>query len=200
MKKIILWVAFWVVATTATLANDAVISNIKANAPKQVTCQFEQQKFLKGMNKPVISTGTLYYKDQNFGMYYSQPEGDYIYIKPDVISMKNRGKVRNHNIKEGNQLSNLKNTLLMCISGDVNGVAKENEATLTYAKQTAGHEFTLTKELKKGEKGYSKIVLIYDAKTFNLISMTMVEANGNYSIYNISGHDSQKNVDFSIFK
>ena len=55
----ILWVALCVLSTSATLANDKVIAELKANAPEQVSCQFEQQKFLKGMAKPVISKGVL---------------------------------------------------------------------------------------------------------------------------------------------
>ena len=152
MKKFILWVAFFVVATSAALANDKVIAELKANAPEQVTCQFEQQKFLKGMANPVISKGVLLYQPQNFGMYYSQPEGDYLQITPNSFVMQTRGKVRNHNIKAGSPMLTLKNTLVMCMAGDVQGVANENEAKLTYANN-GGHEFTLTKDLKKGEKG-----------------------------------------------
>ena len=84
IKKIILWVALCVLSTSATLANDKVIADLKANAPEQVSCQFEQQKFLKGMAKPVISKGLLQYQPQNFAMNYSQPEGDYIQITPDA--------------------------------------------------------------------------------------------------------------------
>lgn len=199
MKKFILWVAFFVVATSAALANDKVIAELKANAPEQVTCQFEQQKFLKGMAKPVISKGTLLYQPQNFGMFYNQPEGDYLQITPDSFVMKTRGKVRNHNIKEGSPMLTLKNTLVMCMAGDVQGVANENEAKLTYANN-GGHEFTLTKDLKKGEKGYSKIVLVYDQKTYLLTSMTMVEANGNYSIYTLTQHDTKQEIDYNLFK
>ena len=199
MKKFILWVAFFVVATSAALANDKVIAELKANAPEQVTCQFEQQKFLKGMANPVISKGVLLYQPQNFGMYYSQPEGDYLQITPNSFVMQTRGKVRNHNIKAGSPMLTLKNTLVMCMAGDVQGVANENGATLSYANN-GGHEFTLTKDLKKGEKGYSKIVLVYDPKTYLLTSMTMVEANGNYSIYTLTQHDTKQKIDYNLFK
>lgn len=199
MKKFILWVAFFVVATSAALANDKVIAELKANAPEQVSCQFEQQKFLKGMANPVISKGVLLYQPQNFGMYYSQPEGDYLQITPNSFVMQTRGKVRNHNIKAGSPMLTLKNTLVMCMAGDVQGVANENGATLSYANN-GGHEFTLTKDLKKGEKGYSKIVLVYAPKTYLLTSMTMVEANGNYSIYTLTQHDTKQKIDYNLFK
>ena len=123
----ILWVALCVISTSASLANNNVIAELKANAPEQVSCQFEQQKFLKGMANPVISKGLLLYQPQNFGMYYSQPEGDYLQITPDSFVMQTRGKVRNHNIKEGSPMLTLKNTLVMCMAGDVQGVANENE-------------------------------------------------------------------------
>ena len=53
----ILWVALCVISTSATLANDNVIAELKTYAPEQVSCQLEQQKFLKGMANPVISKG-----------------------------------------------------------------------------------------------------------------------------------------------
>ena len=199
IKKMILWVALCVISTSATLANDNVIAELKTNAPEQVSCQFEQQKFLKGMANPVISKGLLLYQPQNFGMYYSQPEGDYLQITPDSFVMQTRGKVRNHNIKEGSPMLTLKNTLVMCMAGDVQGVANENEATLSYANN-GGHEFTLTKDLKKGEKGYSKIVLVYDPKAYVLTKMTMVEGNGNYTVYTLTQHDTKQKIDYQLYK
>ena len=46
-------------ASAAAFANNAVAEQIKQHAPQKVTCQFEQQKFLKGMAKPVVSSGKL---------------------------------------------------------------------------------------------------------------------------------------------
>jgi hypothetical protein len=113
--------------------------------------------------------------------------------------MQTRGKVRNHNIKAGSPMLTLKNTLVMCMAGDVQGVANENGATLSYANN-GGHEFTLTKDLKKGEKGYSKIVLVYDPQSYVLTQMTMVEGNGNYTIYTLTQHDTKQKIDFQLYK
>jgi outer membrane lipoprotein-sorting protein len=187
MKKWILSAAFVVAATLSAFANSAVIAQLKANAPAQIDCQFEQQKFLKGMAKPVVSKGALTYTKDNLSMIYTQPAGDYLHISPTEFSMQVKGKVRKHNIKPGSPMLVLKNTLTLCMDGDVEAVATENGATLTYANN-GNHQFTLTKELNKGEKGYSKIVLEYNPKTYVLSSMTMVEANGNYTVYTLTNH------------
>lgn len=184
MKKWILSAVFVVAATFSAFANNAVVAELKENAPAKIDCQFEQQKFLKGMAKPVVSKGTLTYSQDNLTMNYTQPEGDYLRITPTEFSMKTRGKVRKHNIKEGSPMLVLKNTLTLCMAGDVEAVANENDATLSYTNNS-GHEFTLTKELKKGEKGYAKIVLLYNSNTYTLAQMTMVEANGNYTVYTL---------------
>ena len=80
MKKWILSAAFVVAATLSAFANSAVIAQLKANAPAQIDCQFEQQKFLKGMAKPVVSKGALTYTKDNLSMMYTQPAGDYLHI------------------------------------------------------------------------------------------------------------------------
>lgn len=187
MKKWILSAVFVVAATFSAFANNAVVAELKANAPAKIDCQFEQQKFLKGMAKPVVSKGALTYTKDNLSMIYTQPAGDYLLISPTEFSMQIKGKVRKHNIKPGSPMLVLKNTLTLCMDGDVEAVASENGATLSYANN-GNHQFTLTKELKKGEKGYSKIVLEYNPKTYMLTSMTMVEANGNYTVYNLTNH------------
>ena len=187
MKKWILSAAILIAATFSALANSQVIADLKANVPAKINCQFEQQKFLKGMAKPVISKGSLTYTKDNLNMTYTQPAGDYLLISPTEFTMQTKGKVRKHNIKAGSPMLVLKNTLTMCMDGDVEAVAKENGAALTYANN-GNHQFTLTKELKKGEKGYAKIVLEYNPKTYVLTNMTMVEANGNYTVYNLTNH------------
>jgi hypothetical protein len=126
MKKWILSAAFVVAATLSAFANSAVIAQLKANAPAQIDCQFEQQKFLKGMAKPVVSKGALTYTKDNLSMIYTQPAGDYLHISPTEFSMQVKGKVRKHNIKPGSPMLVLKNTLTLCMDGDVEAVATEN--------------------------------------------------------------------------
>jgi outer membrane lipoprotein-sorting protein len=199
MKKWILSAAFLLMASAAAFANNAVAEQIKQHAPQKVTCQFEQQKFLKGMAKPVVSSGKLYYQDGNMAMLYTQPAGDFLIINPSQFVMQTRGKKRELNIKTGSAFLTLKNTLVMCMQGNIQGIVTENGATLTYANN-GGHEYTLTKELKKGERGYAKIVLLYDAKTYLITSMTLVEANGNYTVYTMKDANTTANIDGNLFK
>lgn len=199
MKKWILSAVLLVMAHAAVFANNAVAAQIKKNAPQKVTCQFVQEKFLKGMTKPVQSEGTLYYQNDCMSMWYTQPAGDFLVINPNEFVMQSKGKQRKHNIKAGSPMLTLKNTLVMCMQGNIEGVATENGASLSYSNN-GGHTFTLSKELKKGERGYAKIVLVYDAKSNVLTSMTLTEANGNYTVYTLQNADTQKTIDATVFK
>lgn len=199
MKKWILSAVLLLIVSASAFANNTIAEQIKKNAPQKVTCRFEQQKFLKGMAKPVVSEGKLYYQNGNMAMWYTQPDGDFLVINPNEFVMQSRGKQRKHNIKAGSPMLTLKNTLVMCMQGNVQGVATENGANLTYANN-AGHEFTLTKELKRGDRGYAKIVLLYDAKTYVLTSMTLVEGNGNYTVYVMKDANTTANIDGNLFK
>ena len=79
-------------------------------------------------------------------------------------------------------MATLKNTLLLSIGGDVQGVANENRAQITFEETPKYYIFTLAKG--KGAKSqYVELVLSYSKKDLSLCIMKMVEGNGNYTVY-----------------
>ena len=85
----------------------------------------------------------------------------------------------------------------MSIINKIKIVCEEAYLESIWTKQLLGG---LTKELKKGERGYAKIVLLYDAKTYLITSMTLVEANGNYTVYVMKDANTTANIDGNLFK
>lgn len=79
-------------------------------------------------------------------------------------------------------MATLKNTLLLSVGGDVQGVANENNASVKFEETPQYYIFTLTKG--KGAKSqYVELVLSYSKKDLSLCIMKMIEPNGNYTVY-----------------
>jgi hypothetical protein len=79
-------------------------------------------------------------------------------------------------------MASLKNTLLYSVGGDVAAVIAENNASVTFEETPLYYIFTLKKG--KGAKSqYVELVLSYSKKDCSLCIMTMVEPNGNFTVY-----------------
>ncbi len=165
---------------------DAAIAKIaEANAKyTTVSCDFTKVAHMVMMDKELVSKGKLEYSRPNkLKMEYSDPAGNLLDINGDSFVMVNGKRRMSLNTAADNRYANLKNTLLFSVGGDVAGVAKENNAEITYFETPQYYVFTLTKG--KGAKSqYVKLELCYSKKDFSLCVMKMEEANGNFTVYN----------------
>ena len=187
MKSVTLFLSLLLCANVAFAADADLITKIKnKNAEaKNITCTFSQSKHIKMMETPINSNGTLYYESGKMTMIYNEPKDDYLVINDKQFVMMSRGKKLNHNVKEGSPMRTLRNTLIYCVQGDINAIAQECDATVGYEKSGNLHIYTLTQK-KKVPRGYSKIVLQFDAATLQLTKMVLYEATGNYTEYTLN--------------
>ncbi len=164
---------------------DAAIAKIaKANANyNTVTCKFTKTANMVMMEKELKSEGNLtYVRPDKLKMEYTSPAGDLLDINGDALTMISGKQKRSSNVKGDGRMASLKNTLLYSVGGDVAAVAAENNAKITFEETPQYYIFTLTKG--KGAKSqYVELVLSYSKKDLSLCIMTMVEANGNFTVY-----------------
>lgn len=164
---------------------DAAIAKIaKANANyNTVTCKFTKTANMVMMEKELKSEGNLtYVRPDKLKMEYTSPAGDLLDINGDALTMISGKQKRSSNVKGDGRMASLKNTLLYSVGGDVAAVAAENNAKITFEETPQYYIFTLTKG--KGTKSqYVELVLSYSKKDLSLCIMTMVEANGNFTVY-----------------
>ena len=186
MKKFIALISALAVTLAACAADyTAIVQQVlKKNATRSYTCTFDQVKYIKMMKKEVKSAGTLYTCKGNMTMRYSEPAGDFLVINDKQFVMQTRGKKMDHNIQKGSPLLTLRNTLLYCMHGDIESIAKENNGVIGYTKEGKLHVFSITTQ-SKIQRGYSKIVLKYNEGSLDLCEMTMEEVVGNYTIYTL---------------
>ena len=164
---------------------DAAIKKIaQANAKyNTVTCKFEKTANMVMMEKELKSEGNLtYVRPDKLKMEYTSPAGDLLEINGDALTMISGKQKRSTNVKSDGRMATLKNTLLYSVGGDIAAVAAENNATIKYEESPLYYIFTLTKG--KGAKSqYVELVLSYSKKDLSLCIMTMVEPNGNFTVY-----------------
>ncbi len=201
MKKVIFVLVALMTSVGIFAAEDELMAAIrKANtANEKYSCHFEQAKYMKMVAKPIESAGEFYMKGAgSMSMIYTKPEGDLLVITGDDFVMVNNGKTRKHSTKEGSLTLVLRNTLLMSMRGDINGIAKETDADITYTdtKDTDDFEISRRNEVKAG---YSMIKLSFDKKTHLLTKMVLEESNGNYTEYELKKYDFSGSFSDDVF-
>lgn len=184
MKKTIFSLLVALMATTAMAGIPEDIL-AKRKSGDQVTNSFTESKVMPRMKKETTKKGTFSFTaPEKLRMDYTDPAGDYTLIDKDLFEVSRNGRVQKFPIKNADsRMAVLRNTLLMALNGDVEGVAKLNEATATYKEQGGKYVCTLTSE--KGKHGISELELTYDKKTGRIEQLKLVEKNGNYTIYKL---------------
>lgn len=180
--------------------NDALIQKIQNTngGHKSASCPFTQSKHLKMMEKSVDSKGTLYVMNDKMSMIYSEPAGDFLVINGDKFVMNVRGRLIEHNVKEGSPMRILRNTLLLCMKCDIKAIAAETKSEISYNGDGKYHEFTITRK-EKVTRGYSKVILSLDKKDLSLKIMNMEEPNGNYTIYELGKTIYNSEINQDVF-
>ncbi len=164
---------------------DAAIAKIAQANEKfnTVTCKFTKTSVMAMMEKELKSEGNLtFVRPSQLKMEYTDPAGDLLEINGDALTIISGKQKRNSNVKGDGRMATLKNTLLLSVGGDVQGVANETKAQVKFEETPQYYIFTLNKG--KGAKSqYVELVLSYSKKDLSLCIMKMVEPNGNYTVY-----------------
>lgn len=186
MKRLLMTVLAIACFGFANAQQDAVIEKIHNTNEqyKTVSCDFTQVKTMAMVDQKVESAGTLYFnRADKLKMDYNNPKGNLLLISGESLLMIQGNRKNDFNTKQNAQMRNLKNTLLLSIAGDVNGVAKENGAEIAFSETADYYVFVLTKTDKQVKSRMSKLELSYSKKDCSLCVMRMEEPNGNYTIY-----------------
>ena len=196
MKRILFTLTAVVLTTIGALAQytpecKAAIDKIAAANAKYttVTCPFTQTKHMVMMENELVSKGNLTYnRPDGLKMEYTSPSGDLLQIEGENIVMVRGKKTTKISTKSDSRMANLKNTLLMSVGGNIDGVAKENSAEVQFLDTPKYYVFMISKG--KGAKSqYVKLELSYSKKDFTLCLMKMEEANGNFTVYETLAKD-----------
>lgn len=145
---------------------------------------FTETRVMPKMNKTTVYEGTMrFHAPDDLRMDYSKPAGDYTLIEKDKFEVFKAGKLQRLNVKDPKQrMSIYRATLLACLGGDVKKAAELNNAKAEY--KTVGNTYVCTLKAENATPhDISALELVYDRKSGRLLTMTITEGNGNYTIY-----------------
>lgn len=114
-------------------------------------------------------------------MNYSDPN-EYFSINANTMSLKREGKERKFDLAKNKPMKTLSQLLLSSFNGKLRELATTVGSSLN-VEETKDAVIATLKAQKKAVKGYSKVVLQYDAKTFQLLNMVMEEFDGSVTTY-----------------
>lgn len=189
-------------AVAAAETGDAVIAKIaKANSTmKTVQCKFHQVRTIKASGKKNVADGNLYFNvDGRLAMRFTAPAGEYIISSGNKFYVHRGPKNAVFDITKNAIVANMSGTLIGCVEGNPEEVAKRSGYKMEVAEKPEGYVVTLTTD-NAARRGYSKIVLTYRKSDCVLVKMVMDEPSGVSTLYEMS--DIRKNATFSddVFK
>ncbi len=199
MQKKIL-TAILLLAAVCLNAQD-IEQNIKTlNGKTQTyTATFTEKTVMPKMNKQTVKQGTIRFVSPDaLLMDYTDPQGDYTLIKDGKFIVSRKGQVQNMTMTPKSQMYIFRETLLGSMTGDLKRVAEQNEADID-CKQEAGKYVCILTKQKAKTTGINRLELEYDTKTGALVSLNLIQANGNYTIYETTGIQLNQKIDSSVW-
>ncbi len=179
MKKNILTILF-LIATVVVFAQN-------------ISCNFQQTKFIKASGKSFLSEGTLKFNksSEKLEMNYSKPTGDYFVIDGKVMKLNVNGKKSVIDTEKNSTFRVQRNTLINCITGNYKQAATDNNADFTISEKGSNKVVTL-KAKKVATKGYAKIVITYRKSDDLPVELILEEFNGTTTTYKMNNIEKNK--------
>ena len=182
--------------------SNSTLSTIeKGNARIQsLEASFQQTRKIVASGKTTKMEGTLYYASpESMAMLYTAPEGEYLIIKDNTLSMKRNGKASSYDTSKNAMMAQLRNTLLLCIKGKVEEAAAVNSAKVLTNEESDKYVVTLVGD-KAATRGYTTIILKYSKKDCVLTEMETSEAAGIINHYTMTSVKKDGKVDPAVFQ
>lgn len=124
-----------------------------------------------------------YDTNSNLTMNYTDST-EYFSISGNTMSLKRNGKAKKFDLNKNKPMKTLSQMLLSSFNGELRDLAASVGSTLN-VEETKDAVIATLKAKKKAVKGYSKVVLEYDSKTYHLFNMILEEFDGSVTTYTI---------------
>lgn len=164
--------------------NDVLLDKIEqANAAvKTRKGAFSEMRQAPGMVDTQELNGAIEYEaPATLTMDYSD-KNEFFSIKDNTMVVKRGGKPRVFDLAKNKPMKTLSQLLLASFDGKLRELAGSVNSTLKVEESKDAIIATLEAK-KKAVKGYAKVILEYDSKSFQLINMIMEEFDGTVTTY-----------------
>ena len=165
---------------------------------QSLECNFVQTKHINMLENEVVSTGKLYYKNpDNIKWEYLSPKlissifkGDQLY----VIEEDNSKKI---DLNSNKLIQNLNELVTNSINGNI---FDELLFNLTYFETTENYRVEFVPKEKKIRRYYNSFDMIFSKTNFQLNSLYLREANGDYTLIEFRDKKLNGEISDSTFK
>ena len=163
---------------------------------------FTERIVMPKVHKEIVKKGRMYYcSNESLLMQYTDPQGDYSLIRNGKFSASRKGHTTDFAMNEErpSQMYILRETLLGSLSGNLQRVAKRNNAGISCSETADTYVCTLKKESAKA-LDVNALELIYDKPTGLLLSLKLIQQNGNYTVYEVSNGEADVAVPDAVWQ
>lgn len=185
MKKLMTFVLATLMAGAAIAASPAE-TILKLHKEGEVyKCAFTETQVMPKLKKEEKHQGNLIYTNPgSLRLDYTEPQGDYVLVTTTQMEVNKNGRKQKVTLRgDKSRAAVFSKSLLLAFGGDVEAIARLNEAKASY--QESGNHYICTISADKAKNGILEMKLTYDKKTGRLTSLTITERNGNYTTYEV---------------
>jgi len=177
---------------------NTTIAKIKTANEKvsTISCKFNRTIKQAMLEQASVSSGDFYYtRASKLSMKYTTTD-ELVVINEGEVALGKKGKIRN--LKATNKHAEpLVNTLLGCVSGDLNKL----DGKLESVKEINGGVVVVVDvdNFKVGQSRVAKVEIKYSANLL-IQSIKMIESDGSYTLYELQSPVTNKNISDSLYQ
>lgn len=183
--------------------NDLIETVRKGNKQiKSFTAKFTEMQYRHATKQSNELYGKMYYDAiGRIAMIYTEPEGDYVIIDGSTLVAKRKGKKNHFSGAKANAMTELSNSIMHSMTGEVSTVAEENDAEIRSKADNTYYNFVLTRRNidPKQKHQIVKLTLRYDKRSCALVLLMVEEASGNTSTYALSAPQLNAEIPDNVF-
>jgi len=182
MKRIFTFILFLATSImTFAQSGEQIVSTIEAKADRNLNGKFSEIRTTPS-KKVTNLTGVLEYRKGGDYLSMKYDNGDSFLIDGMKMTICSGGKTTVLDLQKNIMMRKLKDLLFNALSGKISVISKDNDTDIL-ASSLGGLYVVNLMARKKSPRGYSKITMVYDAASYVIKSMEMVEVTGAVTSY-----------------
>lgn len=163
-----------------------------------ISAEVTQKKFLSVFNAEVVSTGTFAWASPGkLCLDYRTPASYKIVINGDRLMTVNAGKSSTANLKGNPVMSQMKNLLSACMTGNVNAMGPDFD--IEYYESDSEYKIVLVPTSGQLRGYISRMEIVLDRKDMSVNTLVMYENETDYTSYVFSSKKFNQALPASVF-
>lgn len=170
--------------------------SLKTNS---ISCDFEQERNLAMLSKPIVSRGHFWYKrPASIRWEYNEPHSQLIIFNKKKIYIKQNEKEQEFDMQSGMLFKNLGDIMFSFILGDFD--AAEQYYKARYLENHSTYFIELIPLVKQHKDPLHQIDMYFEKKDFSLEKIIMYESQDDFTMITFKNKVFNKTIPADMFK